>query len=209
MSNKPLLGILGGTFDPIHNAHLQTAHDVKNVLQLDQVLLVPAAVTVHRQQPVLSPQQRLELLRLAVTDKPEFLVETDEIDRGGKSFMIDTLQRLREKHLANLVLIMGQDAFAAIEGWHRWQELLDYCHLAIDQRPGYGVNYTNALLDQQGWSEVADVRQQESGCIVHVEVSQMDISSSNIRDLLRKRQSISQFVPAAVDKAIKENGYYL
>lgn len=141
-----MIGLLGGTFDPVHHGHLRIALEAKEALGLTEVRFIPCRQPPHRGDASATAQQRLDLLRLACGDMPGFAVDTRELERPGPSYMVDTLASLRaERGDEPLCLILGWDAFLGLPGWHRWQNLLDYAHLAVVQRPG--------STDRVGWVE--------------------------------------------------------
>lgn len=134
-----MIGILGGTFDPIHFGHLRTALDVVEDLNLQQLRFIPCGEPPHRDQPHASPAQRLAMVQLAIASESRFMVDAREIQRGGPSYMVETLESLRQElgEQQSLGLIVGLDAFAALDSWYRWQDLIDLAHLIIMTRPGW------------------------------------------------------------------------
>jgi len=127
-----LIGINGGTFDPIHYGHLRPALEVQQQLGLDQVLFVPCYQPVHRVLPQASAEQRSTMIELAIENQPSFKLEKTEIERGGPSYMVDTLASLKQrKPETSLVLMMGTDTFAQFHRWHDWQGILQLANLAI------------------------------------------------------------------------------
>ena len=131
-----MICILGGTFDPVHFGHLRPALDVQQALEIRCIQLLPCRVPPHRDPPQGSPEQRLELLRLAVADEPALAIDTRELVREGASYMVDTLESLRaEKGEESLCLALGMDALLGLESWNRWREIAKLCHLVVMQRP--------------------------------------------------------------------------
>ena len=132
-----MIGILGGTFDPIHLGHLRLAEEVRETLGLRQVRFVPAYQPPHRRAPLASAAHRQAMLECALSDNPDFVLDLCEYQRGGASWMVDTCAALRAKHPDEpLILIMGMDAFNGFTRWREWARILDLVHLAIASRPG-------------------------------------------------------------------------
>ena len=131
------IGLLGGTFNPIHFGHLRMAQELAESLNLDEVRFIPSANPPHKHAPLVSAEQRATMVRLAIADNPLFKFDDRELNRTGASFTIDTLVSLRDElgEKTSLVLIMGSDAFIKFDTWHRWQEIIKLCHIALVQRP--------------------------------------------------------------------------
>ncbi|OZB78032.1 MAG: nicotinic acid mononucleotide adenylyltransferase [Halothiobacillus sp. 13-55-115] len=183
-ANAPLLGILGGTFDPIHLGHLRLAEEVREVLNLAVVHFVPSAVPPHRPQPSLGPQQRLALVQAAIADHPGFIADGRELERAGVSYTV-----------GHLVLILGMDAFNGLLQWHRWQELFDWAHIAVASRPGAAATGEAAALlaERRLWPE--QLARQRAGGIVALEITRLDISATAIRAALDAGHSVRYLVP--------------
>nr|MBF0682998.1 nicotinate-nucleotide adenylyltransferase [Pseudomonas sp.] len=152
------IGILGGTFDPIHIGHLRGALEVSEMLELDELRLIPNALPPHRETPQGSSQHRLAMVRLAVEDVPALTVDARELERDRPSYTIDTLESLRAElaHADQLFLLMGWDAFCGLPGWHRWEELLHHCHILVLQRPDADSEAPEALRDMLAARSVSD-----------------------------------------------------
>ena len=196
------VGVYGGTFDPIHLGHLRTAQEVFERLGLERMLMVPAGNPPHRQAPLASPQQRLAMLRLALTGVPGLLAESCEVERAGPSYMVDTLARLRRRYpAAPLVLVIGMDAFQGLPRWHEWQRIPDLAHLLVMVRPGASEQFPpelQTLLAQRRVDAPATLRATPSGCIHFMRVSQLEISASAIRALVAAGREPRFLVPEAV-----------
>ncbi len=133
------LGILGGTFNPIHSGHLAAAEEVRARLQLERILFIPSAIPPHKQdEEVPSALHRMEMVRIATAGNPVFELSDIEIRRGGKSYTVDTIELLRQIHGgADLYFITGLDSFLEIRTWSRWEKLLSQCRFVVLSRPGY------------------------------------------------------------------------
>ena len=200
------IGILGGTFDPIHFGHLRTALDVAEQLNLDHIRLIPSARPPHRDQPQASPKQRLTMLQLAIKNNERFVIDDREIHRQGDSYTVDTLLGLRQDFTDNpLFLLMGTEAFAEIKTWSRWQQLLDLAHIVVMQRPNERLTmpdeYRNHLA-QKGDEQLA------SGKVWSLVVTQLAISASEIRAKIAHDENPQYLLPDAVIQIIGMLGLY-
>ncbi len=134
-----MIGVYGGTFNPVHYGHLRTALEVKELFGLQRLHLIPCRLPAHRGQPEADAEIRMQMLAAAVADTPGFFADRRELERDGPSYMVDTLAALRSE-LADdtpLLLFIGADAFAGLERWHRWQRLFELAHVVVMTRPGF------------------------------------------------------------------------
>lgn len=202
-----MIGIFGGTFDPVHFGHLKPTMDVKLALGLEQVRFLPNRVPPHRDPPWLSVKQRKKLLQIALDPLPGFELDSRELERTGKSFMVDTLVSLREDFPDHtLCLIMGMDAFTTLPQWHQWQKILTLCHLVITRRPGFNWP-TNPELQALEASRVADataLKKADAGGILLQLASQLELSSSSIRQQFHAGRSLRGLVPEEVEHELLE-----
>ena len=207
-----MICILGGTFDPVHFGHLRPALDVQQGLEVPCVHLLPCRLPPHRDPPRGSPEQRLELLRLAVADEPALDIDTRELDREGPSYMVDTLESLRaDKGEESLCLVLGMDALLGLESWYRWREIAKLCHLVVMHRPGKQWPKQGALAELYSKAQAGTFRQlleQSAGCVFGVPVTQMAVSSTQIRELLAAGKSPRYLLPDAVMNRIKQERWY-
>lgn len=200
------IGLLGGTFDPIHFGHLRTALDVAEQLNLDHVRLIPSARPPHRIEPHASPEQRLTLLQLAIKGNEQFIVDDREIHREGESYTVDTLLSLRRDLPDNpLFLLMGTDAFAGIKTWSRWQQLLDLAHIVVMQRPNEKITMPSEYQD-----DIAKAGDEALafGKIWPVNVTQLAISATEIRAKIARKKSVQYLLPDASIQLINMLGLY-
>jgi nicotinate-nucleotide adenylyltransferase len=208
------IGLLGGTFDPVHVGHLRTALEVAELLALDELRLVPVNTPALRAQPLASPGQRIEMLALAAAGSPVLAVDDRELRRGGVSYSIDTLRELRAGigETDRLCLVVGEDAFAALDRWKEWQRLLDYAHIAVLTRPGDTAPPAPALA---AWTAAhlaldaeAALAESSRGQVLRLALTQLEISSTQIRALLAAGRSPRFLLPDAVLDYIHRNRLY-
>lgn len=207
-----MIGVLGGTFDPVHFGHLRTALDVRQALRLDEIRLVPCHVPPHRPQPVAGPQQRVLMLQTAIAGIDGFVLDEREIEREGPSYMIDTLESMRaDLPDKTLCLLLGMDAFRGLTLWHRWHELLNHCHIVVMTRPQATFPEEGDLADLIGLHRVFDadmLHSQDSGMIWFQEVTQLEISGSRLRAMLAAGEAADFLLPAGVLDLIHTQGLY-
>ena len=206
------LGVLGGTFDPVHFGHLRAALEVLEKLELGELRLIPAGNPPHRPTPVGSAADRLAMLRLAVASCPGLCVDDCETRRAGPSYMVDTLEQLRgEAGERPILLLVGQDAANALDTWHRWPDIFGLAHLVVMRRPDAHFSCTGELARQFERRRVATtgpVMQAPGGLVLPLEITQLDISSTLIRHLLETGRSPRFLTPDPVVAFIEERGLY-
>jgi nicotinate-nucleotide adenylyltransferase len=206
------IGVFGGMFDPIHFGHLRTAHELHELLGLEAVAFVPAGDPPHRAAPLADARTRLAMVRAAVGDDPRFFVDDRELRRAGPSYTILTLEALRaERGPQPIVLIMGMDAFAGIERWHRAGELLAFAHVVIARRPNSaspGEGLAARLLRDHRCDDPAQLAASPAG-LVHVsENTQLDLSSSAVRAVIAAGRDPRYLMPEAARRIILATGSY-
>ena len=207
-----MIGILGGTFDPVHLGHLRTALEVRVALGLDEIRLIPCRLPPHRPEPLAPPGARTRMLNAAIDGHEGFVVDERELSRAGPSYMLDTLVSLRKDFASQGVcLIVGMDAFRGLGSWHRWRELLNYCHMIVMTRPGAQLPESGELGDFIRLHRVQDsrvLRERATGLLLFQQVSRLEISGTQIRRLLAGGGDASFLVPDSVLAIINEQGLY-
>ena len=204
------IGILGGTFDPIHFGHLRPALDVAEQLDLDCLRLIPCAVPPHKAQPYATAQQRVAMLQLAIKNDERFVVDDRELHREGPSYTVDTLVSLRQEFPENpLYLLLGTDALVSIQTWHNWQQLLDLAHIVVMQRPGETLAMSDELTHWYKQHLVSDESQNNvAGSVWPVDVTQLAISATKIRENMAKGLKPKFLMPEPVINLIEMLGLY-
>jgi nicotinate-nucleotide adenylyltransferase len=202
-----MIGIFGGTFDPIHFGHLRTALDVQQALELEEVRFIPLRDPPHRDPPKTRPELRLEMLNAAIADQPGFRVDDRELMRADKSYTVRTLRSLRTE-LGNepaLCLIVGSDAFRGFPDWYRPEEILQLAHIVVMQRPG---DPPPDLYPERLAADPQLLSAAPAGRIWPQPVTQLQISATRIRELLRQGRSPRYLLPEAVLDIIRREGLY-
>lgn len=206
------IGILGGTFNPVHVGHLRSALEVAEQLALDELRLIPNARPPHRDAPLVSAQDRLAMVEQAVAGVPLLTVDDRELKRDRPSYSIDTLESLRAELAVEdqLFLLLGWDAFCGLPTWHRWEELLDHCHILVLQRPDADSEAPQALRDVLAARSVSDPQALAGpgGQIAFVWQTPLAVSATQIRNLLASGKSVRFLVPDAVLAYITARGLY-
>jgi nicotinate-nucleotide adenylyltransferase len=206
------IGVLGGTFDPVHIGHLRSALEVAQSLDLDEVRLIPNARPPHRDTPQVSPGDRLAMVERAVQGVRLLTVDDRELRRDKPSYTIDTLESLRAELAADdqLILLLGWDAFCGLPSWHRWDELLAHCHILVLQRPDADHEPPPALRNLLAARSVSDPLALQGPCgqITFVWQTPLAVSATQIRQLLASGKSVRFLVPDAVLAYIEAHGLY-
>jgi nicotinate-nucleotide adenylyltransferase len=206
------IGIFGGTFDPIHFGHLRTAFELQLALGLEELRFVPAGAPPLRDAPLADAALRLAMVRAAIEDQPGFTVDDREVRRAGPSYTVTTLSELRaEVPLRPLCLLVGMDAFLGLHRWHQWREILRLAHVVVAHRPGWrapGDGALGELLALRGTSSAASLREEGAGRIYVHPVTQLEISSTDLRNIIVSGRDPRYLVPDAVRAIIRETGCY-
>ena len=206
------IGLLGGTFDPVHIGHLRSALEVADMLALSELRLVPNARPPHRGRPRVSPEQRLAMVQQAVQGVATLQVDGRELLRERPSYTIETLEAVRAELATGdqLFLLVGWDAFCGLPGWHRWEELLRHCHIIVLQRPDADSEPPDALRNLLAARAVSSPSglKGPAGSIAFVWQTPLAVSATQIRQLLASGKSVRYLVPDAVLAYIEAHGLY-
>jgi nicotinate-nucleotide adenylyltransferase len=206
------IGLFGGTFDPIHFGHLRTAFELQQTLGLTEVQFLPTGNPPHRDHPLADANLRLAMVRAAVADQPSFVVDDREVRRTGVSYSVDTLTELRAEFPdRSLCLLLGMDAFLGLPNWHRWRELLDLAHVVVAHRPGWKAptqGPLGELMVDRGTGSVQELHRAAAGRIYIQAVTQLEISSTELRQLIVAGRDPRYLVPDAVRDIIRKTRCY-
>lgn len=206
------IGVLGGTFDPVHNGHLRLAMELVSALSLAQVRLIPCARPPHRDVPGAAPGQRAKWIRVAVENEPRLRLDDRELLRDGPSYTVDTLASLRADYPDTpLCLIMGREVFASLPSWHDWRRLFEYAHIILIDRPGIDVTLTDAAateLDARLTDDLGDLHTRRAGAIYQHAPPLLEISATRIRALFASGASPRYLLPTPVLGDIMAAGAY-
>jgi nicotinate-nucleotide adenylyltransferase len=206
------MGVFGGTFDPIHYGHLRTALELLEAVGFAELRFLPAGNPPHRAATHADAATRVALVRAAIVDEPRFVLDERELRRAGPSYSVDTLRDLRaEFPERSLGLIVGMDAFLGLAEWHEWQEILRLAHLVVAHRPGWrapDMGTLGELLAERGTQCAADLHESLAGRVYIRAVTQLEISSSAIRELVRAGRDPRFLVPDPVRRLLAESGCY-
>jgi len=205
-----LFGLYGGTFDPVHNGHLDTVLSVLDACQLEEICWIPTGIPAHRQPPMASAVDRYHMVNLALRNYPQLHVSRIEVDQKKTCFTYDTLTEMRAIYPGRVFcFILGLDALLEFESWYRWSGLLTAMHLIVMDRPGMTIP-----RPLPGWwhrakaDSMDDLRQSAAGRIYSPIIKPCAISSSQVRDCLANNADISHLVPNAVREYINTYSLY-
>ena len=204
-----MIGIFGGTFDPVHYGHLRSALEVKELFGLTEVRLVLSAQPPHREQPAATALMRLQMLELAIKNQPGLIIDTRELNRQGASYMVDTLKSLRQEFKnESLLLFIGSDAFNQLKTWHQWPHLFDFAHLVVMTRPGFAIQNLDDFFKAKLANELTELTHVSAGKLYFQQVTQLDISATAIRNMIAEQQNPGFLLPDTVIAYIRQHQLY-
>jgi len=216
---RPRVAIFGGTFNPIHLGHLRAAEEAAELLALERVLFVPSADPPHKEggaaDPLAPAKLRLDWVRLAIAGNPRFEAEPLEVERGGRSYSVDTLRELgRRLAPERPIFLIGHDAFALVDTWREPEAIFELAHFAVIVRPGVA---SGSLADWLPKRVRDDVELASDGCSAEhragtwirvLEIAALDVSASDLRARLRAGRSVRYLLPEGVREAVMQSGVY-
>lgn len=208
------IALYGGTFDPIHYGHLRPVEALSGLIGLKEVIWLPNNIPPHRPQPEATPQQRLEMVKLALKPYSSFKVDTRELEKPTPSYSIETLKAFRKEigDKQPLAFIIGQDSLLSINTWYQWESLLDICHLLICARPGYQTAFEST--EMQAWLEKhqtqhhTDIHCLPAGKIFLADTPRYDISATDIRARHKAGLDCHDLLPSSVEEYIHQQQLY-
>ena len=206
-----LVGVLGGTFDPVHIGHIRLAVELNERLGFDHTRLIPNGIPNHREKAEASDELRLAMLQ-AASDIPALKVDDREIRRAGVSYMVDTLSSLRSDFPADaFCLIVGLDAYFGLPKWHRWQEIFELAHVIVATRPNaelHGDDVLENAVANRIVDSAAGLAGVSNGKVLFIDIPQLEISSTDIRRRRREGLNVSYLVPAGTLNIIESHNLY-
>ena len=215
--SKKAIGILGGTFDPIHYGHLRLAEEMLELANLQQIRFIPAGIPPHRDAPQVSVQHRSAMVQLAIADQPAFIMDAREAGRTTPCYTVDTLRELRAElgTAQPLCLLMGGDAFLQLHTWHEWERLFELAHIVVGYRPGFTledrIHTTTPALRrhyQRRLCAADALSQRPTGGIAELAIPKLEISATLIRSRVAENRSIRYLLPNTVADYIHQHHLY-
>lgn len=210
-----VLGLLGGTFDPVHKAHLRLAEEAMKQLALGGVLWIPAGSPRHRAPPMAGAEHRLAMVRIATAGHPEYAIDEGEVFSTEPSYTVPTLERLRRSYGEQkpLVLLMGADAFLGLHTWHRWRDLFRLAHIGVVSRPTFDLAAERmdaelAAEFRRRRAEHAALEEAPAGAIVTFAMDAGTVSSTEARTKLLQGAQVEELLPASVLDYIRRHNLY-
>lgn len=215
--DRQAVGILGGTFDPIHYGHLRLAEEMLELANLRRILFIPAGTPPHREAPQVSALHRSAMVRLAIADQPAFVLDEREVARTAPCYTVDTLRELRAElgEAQPLCLLMGGDAFLQLDTWHEWEQLFELAHIVVGSRPGFTLEDRICaaapalrLHYRQRSCAAEALSKQPAGGIAELAIPKLEISATLIRSRVAENRSIRYLLPNAVADYIHQHHLY-
>jgi nicotinate-nucleotide adenylyltransferase len=218
-TDKPLpaeaevIAILGGTFDPIHNGHIETAQETAHWLGLNKLYLLPAHIPPHKTATSASALQREAMVNLVCQQYPLFELDNRELERHSSSYTLTSLQEIKQEHPNSIIFfIIGMDSLLTFTQWHQWQDILKLCHLVVNIRPGYQLQHLNTeienLLENHQADSLTEAHQHNAGCIIFHDNQAIEISSSEIRNQINNQELMASVLPHSVIRYIAQQKLY-
>jgi nicotinate-nucleotide adenylyltransferase len=211
MQKKPI-GIIGGTFDPIHLGHLHLAHEVYTKCELEKIIFIPCNQSPLRKPPIASGAARLAMLKIATENYSQYVVDARELEHQKPSYTFDTLCSLRADFMdASLCVIMGNDAFCKFNEWHRWQNILELAHIIVATRNPTAPPMAKELaelVNKNSATTAKTLQDKPYGNIYFVNINPLPISATQIRTAIKKNEIVDRLLPKKVWQYINTHKLY-
>ena len=205
-----IIGVFGGTFDPVHNGHVLTISELLDKLPFEKILVIPNFQPPHKESSQVSYKHRYEMASMAFKDIPKTMVDSREYLREGPSYAIETVKEvLSEEEGARIVMIVGSDSFVDIHSWYKWKELINLVDFVIMKRPDLPLSKNmkaKNLVNVKGFKK--DLFEESKLNILEIEVTPFKISSSSIREKISEGKKVDHLVNTLVKEYINEHGLY-
>ena len=208
------VALFGGTFNPVHNGHLRIATELAELLPVSELRMMPCGISPDIAKKAIPAQQRMKMLQIGIGDEnPTLTIEDIELQRTTPSYSIDTVTLIR-KNLGPsvpLFLCLGMDALASINSWNRWEQLLDFCHIVVSSRPGFSAPKKGLLfewINQHSCADLSKLEERPAGHIYFCDLTMLAVSSTIIRDKVKRGDSIRYMTPDSVVNYIQQHRLY-
>lgn len=213
MSRPRAIGLFGGTFNPVHIGHLRTALELRELLNLDEMRLLPSALPPHRDEPEVSARQRADMVSLAIAGEPGLVLDERELHRMGPSWTLDTLREVRAElgAEARLSFCIGMDSLVSLASWHRWHELTSWAHLVVAARPGWSLPAEGEVAEWLGARRAENAQklfEQPQGGVLITELTLLPVAATDLRTRISNVRSVRYLTPDTVLDYIKKHQLY-
>jgi len=213
VADKKVIAIMGGTFDPIHNGHIETAKETATWLNVEQLFLLPAHIPPHKYSTAANALHRENMVKIICQQQPLFQLDSRELKRHSASYTVTSLQEIKQEQLnSKLFFIIGMDSLLNFTTWHKWQTIISLCHIVVNVRPGYRLNQINTetkkLLNKHQIINMSEIAQRDAGGIILHKNQSFDISSSDIRQQLYDENLRENVLSPAVHQYIIKEKLY-
>jgi len=212
-TSKKNIVIMGGTFDPIHNGHIETAKETAKWLNVEQLFLLPAHIPPHKSSTTASALHREKMVSIICQQQPLFQLDNRELKRKTSSFTVTSLLEIKQEQPESILFfIIGMDSLLNFTSWHQWQTILSLCHIVVNIRPGYELNKMNTdtqkLLKDHRIQNLTEIKTQEAGGIIFHQNQSLNISSSEIRKHLLDNNPKNNHLPECIHNYIIQENLY-